>query len=207
MSASPIGTAWDERFRKAEWAYGKEPNHYLHSNRPRLAPGGRALAVGDGEGRNGVWLAGEGFAVTAVDASGVGLEKAERLARERKVSQHYNAELSTLEDWNWPREHFDLVAAIFIHYPSVQRPLMHARYVDALRPGGMLLMESFGKQQLSYGTGGPKDADLLYSRGELAGDFAALEILELVELEAELQEGPFHSGRSALVRLLARKRT
>ena len=93
--------AWDDRYQNGGFEFGEAPNLYLQSQAHRLRPGMRALAVGDGEGRNGVWLAGQGLEVTSVDWSGVGLAKAASLARQRGVAlQTMTADVSA---WEWPR--------------------------------------------------------------------------------------------------------
>ncbi|MFA7332363.1 MAG: class I SAM-dependent methyltransferase [Candidatus Delongbacteria bacterium] len=197
-------TVWDERFAGAEFVYGTAPNLWLQAQSGLLPSGGRALAVADGEGRNGVWLAEQGLEVTAVDASVVGLEKASRLARERGVAERYHPLLADLEDWTPPAGSFDLVALIYLHLGSALRPRLHARLAAGLAPGGLLVLECFTPRQLAHGTGGPSNPDQLYEPADLARDFAGLELLHLEERELELDEGLLHRGRSAVVRLLAR---
>ncbi len=206
MTQSSTAKAWDERFSQVDWMYGREPNRFLASLKNRLPSSGTALAVGDGEGRNGVWLARQGLDVTAIDASAVGLAKGEGLAVEHGVQALYHTVEEDLQEWDWPREHYDLVAAIFIHYPSAMRKAMHDRYVAALKPGGLLVMECFEKRQLENGTGGPRDLDLLYDLNELKLDFTALELEMADDLDQDLHEGEFHKGQSALIRIVGRKR-
>jgi hypothetical protein len=202
--AQDVGAAWDRRFAGPEHVYGEEPNRWLAAQLPLLPPpGSEALAVGDGEGRNGVWLAAQGLRVLSVDASAVGLAKARALAERRGLS--LVTEQLRLEAWDWPVRRFALAASIFVHLPPATRPTVHAALAASLAPGGLLVLEAFLPAQLRHRTGGPSDPALLYTAELLRGDFAALDLLHLEETELELQEGHLHRGRSAVVRLLARR--
>lgn len=195
---------WDERFAAEDYIYGTEPNAYLAAQAALLTPGMTALVPADGEGRNGVWLAGQGLAVTSVDSSPVGLAKAARLAAARGLAvTRVEADLA---GWDWPVAAFDLCAAIFIHFEEPLRRRIHAGMAAALKPGGFLVMEVFGRDQLSFSSGGPRDAALLYDADGLARDFRGLEILDLTAATVDLAEGRFHRGPAATVRLTARKR-
>ncbi len=194
---------WNERFAAEDYLYGTEPNAFLAAQAHLLRPGMRALVPADGEGRNGVWLAGRGLEVVSVDISSAGLAKGARLAESRGVRvERIEADLCR---WSWPRGAFDLCVSIFAHFDRQTRASMHARMIDALRPGGLILMEVFSSDQLNHASGGPKQLDLLYRAGELAADFAALEILHLAEGLVHLNEGRLHQGVGATVRLLARR--
>ena len=194
---------WDDKFTREGYAYGTKPNRFLAAKAELAAKGGAALVPGDGEGRNGVWLAEQGFEVWSVDSSAVGQAKARRLAEERKVSVHFA--LTDLLRWEWPEARFDLVASIFFHLHSADRPRIHRAMVRALKPGGLLLLEAFRPQQLGLASGGPKDLDLLYGAETLAADFAGAEILELADVEIILDEGVLHQGLARTSRLLARR--
>lgn len=200
------GILWDERYTAEEYVYGTAPNRWLAQQEALLPRTGRALAVADGEGRNGVWLAGLGLEVTAVDASRVGQEKARALARERGCAARYHPVLADLESWDWPVDAFDAVALIYFHVGRDARRVLLRRLVASLAPGGLLVLECYTPRQLAFGTGGPSDPDQLYEPEELRRELAGLEILHLEERELELEEGLQHRGRSAVVRLLARAR-
>lgn len=194
---------WDDRYDRADYAYGTEPNAFLVRQRWRLERGMRILAVADGEGRNGVWLAQQGMKVTSVDASPVGLRKALKLALARGVSLH--TACADLRTWDWPVAAFDAVAAVFIHFGPDQRAAMHRAMLEAVRPGGLVLMEAFRPEQLAFASGGPPLREMLYDAATLRSDFAGADILELEEVETDLDEGPFHAGRAATIRLVARR--
>ncbi|MCX8101927.1 MAG: class I SAM-dependent methyltransferase [Geminicoccaceae bacterium] len=194
---------WDARFAGEDYWYGTAPNAWLAREAGRLRPGGAVLVPADGEGRNGVWLAGRGFRVTAVDVSARGLEKARRLAERHGVA--LDLERADLRSWRWPEACFDGVVAIFAHFAPEVRPILHRRMLQALVPGGLLLLEAYTPEQLRHGTGGPRDPALLYRATDLRADFVDAELLLLEEVETELAEGIGHRGRSAVVRLIARR--
>jgi len=194
---------WDARYAAADYLFGTEPNTYLASQAPRLPAGGRALAVGDGEGRNAVWLAARGFEVTLVDISPVGLDKAQHLAR--KHGCRIETIAADLTHWDWPTDRFDLAVEIFVHVPVAERQLIHRAMAASLVPGGLALVEAFQKGQAGRPSGGPKTAPLLYDAMALAEDFAGLETLELLEGTVLLAEGAKHRGPAAVVRYLGRR--
>ena len=195
---------WDEKFGGDGFTYGTRPNAFLASCAHLFVPQRSVLVPGDGEGRNGVWLAGQGLAVTAVDSSAVGQGKAKGLAGQRGVSLTF--QLADLLSWDWPQASFDYVVSIFFHLHSADRPRLHAAMLGALKPGGLLVMEAFRTEQLPLKTGGPRDLDLLYDRTVLAQDFAGADVELLEDADPVLDEGPLHQGQAATVRLLARRR-
>jgi len=196
---------WEQRYAGEDYAYGTEPNAFLVANNKYFAPGMKALAVADGEGRNGVWLACQGLDVLSVDASANGLQKAQRLAAHRGA--RLRTEQVDLLAWKWPENEFDLVAAIFIHFLPEHRARMHANMLRALKPGGLLILEAFTLEQLRYKTGGPPVEEMLYTADMLRQDFAHAAILQLEETLTDLDEGPYHRGLAAVVRLVIRKTT
>jgi len=193
---------WNSRYAEPGYAYGTEPNAFLISQKHYLKPGMKALAVADGEGRNGVWLAQQGLDVLSVDASEVGLRKTQELAADRGVA--IRTEKVDLTIWQWPEQKFDVVAVIFIHFPSEVRAHMHRHMFGALKPGGVLILEAFTPEQLTYKSGGPPVAEMLYTADMLRIDFAGGEILLIEELVTELAEGKYHRGPGAVVRLVLR---
>lgn len=197
---------WDDRFDTPDFVFGTEPNAYLAKQAHRLTPGGRALAVADGEGRNSVWMARQGLLVDAFDISAVGVAKAKQLARDAGVEVGYS--VCDCSAWQWQDETYDVVAAIFIQFADpVLRARLFSGMMAALRPGGVLILQGYTPKQLEYKTGGPGVLEHLYTESMLRSAFGALEILELEEYEAELGEGKRHAGRSALVGMVARKPT
>ncbi len=195
---------WDARFSGEAFLFGTAPNVFLAQQAPRLRAGQRALCVADGEGRNSVWLAQQGLVVTAFDISPVGVDKARRLARERGVTVDF--QVAGVEDFAWPTAAFDVVAAIFIQFaPPAQRGWIFDRCVEALVPGGLLLLQGYTPAQVALATGGPGRADHMYTAELLRAAFAAHEIVELREHETVLAEGTQHAGRSAVIDCVVRK--
>jgi SAM-dependent methyltransferase len=193
---------WDERFSAADYIYGTAPNAFVAAMAAQI-PSGPVLCLAEGEGRNAVHLAQLGHAVTAVDQSAVGLGKAARLAKERGVAlttiatdlAHY-----TIAPGAWAG-----VVVTFGHVPPALRRHVHAQIVAGLRPGGVYILEAYTPAQLALGTGGPKDVDLLMTLAALREELAGLELAHAVECERDVIEGTYHTGRGAVVQILARK--
>ena len=195
---------WDDKFSTEDYVFGERPNAFLERQAERISGRRHALAVADGEGRNGVWLAEQGLDVTSIDASQVGLSKADALALRRGV--RLTTRRVDIAAYDWPEQSFDLVVAIFIQFaPPALRDAIFAGMIHTLAPGGLLLIEGYTPRQLDYRTGGPGQLDQLYTAALLREKFADLEIIELAEYDAELSEGKRHVGTSALVDLVARK--
>ena len=197
---SDVADFWNSRFGAEEYVYGTRPNDFLAEQARRLPPGGRVLCLGEGEGRNAVFLAGLGFDVTAVDAASEGVSKIRRLAAERGVS--VAAHCVDLADYAIEAGAWDGIVSIFCHLPPDLRRRVHTAAAAGLRPGGTMLLEAYTPAQLAFGSGGPKDVELLYRAAELATDFAELELLRCAELEREVVEGRLHTGRAAVVQLV-----
>lgn len=196
---------WDDRFARADgYLFGREPNRFLAAQAHRLSPGQRVLCLADGEGRNGVFLASRGLRVLSVDLSPVALAKARALAAERGVRIEL-AEVN-LATWEWPVARFDAVVGIFFQFAGpALRTAIFAGMTRALKPGGLLLVQGYRPEQLVYGTGGPPDAENMYTEGMLSAAFADMEILHLRAHDDEIHEGQGHHGMSALIDLVARK--
>ena len=195
---------WNQRYSGDSFFYGTKPNAFLAAQAHRFSPGQSVLAVADGEGRNGVWLARQGLDVTAVDFSPAAVEKARRLAQQHGVTVRH--EVGDLFAWDWPQNRYDAVVAIFIQFVApAQRRVLVDLMLRALKPGGLLILQGYRPKQLEYKTGGPSSVENLYTADTLREEFAALEILHLREHDDEICEGEGHCGMSALVDMVARK--
>ena len=187
---------WDERFSSEEYIYGKEPNKFFKEEIDKLAPG-KALFLGEGEGRNAVYAAKLGWHVDAVDSSSAGKEKALKLAAEHKVNINYF--VSDLAHWAPEPETYDLVVIIFLHLFSELRKEVHSKIITTLKQGGKLIFQVFDKDQLKYKTGGPPKVDLLYSLEDVYTDFQNLEIEKFSKEIIYINEGDHHKGKAAVI--------
>lgn len=208
MNSNPFPDAaatWNRRFVGDDYIFGREPNDYLRSQVALLQPAGNVLCVADGEGRNSVWLARQGFVVDAFDIAEQGVAKARKLAAEAGVM--VDLSVADCDRWPWPEGKYDAVAAIFVQFADpALRERLFANIQRSLKPGGALVLQGYTRKQLEYKTGGPPLADHLYTEAMLREAFAAMEIVELREYEAQVAEGTGHLGHSALIGLVARRR-
>jgi SAM-dependent methyltransferase len=204
MTDNPELTRWQERFAAPGYLFGTAPNAFLKAHAHLLRKGEKALAIADGEGRNGVFMAEQGLDVLSVDFSPIAQEKARKLAAERGVTLRF--EQADIVNWDWPAEAFDVVAAIFFQFVlPPERDKIFAGIKKTLKPGGLLLLEGYGLKQLEYRTGGPSNPAQLYTRELLEQAFGAFSSLDIREYDAELHEGDRHAGLSALIDLVGRK--
>ena len=193
---------WDERYSTENYAYGTKANDFLVSMIDRL-PTGKILCLAEGEGRNAVWLAEQGNEVTAVDASQVGLQKANRLAEARGVK--ITTVHADLADYDIGKQQWDAIISIFCHLPAALRQELHRRCIAGLRDDGMILLEAYTPLQLEYNTGGPPVAEMMMDADSLRSELEGLEFLHLQECVRDIHEGEFHSGTGAVVQLLAKR--
>jgi SAM-dependent methyltransferase len=195
---------WDSRYAGESYLFGTEPNVFLTREGWRLRPGWRVLAVADGEGRNGVWMAQQGLEVTSLDVSPRACAKARALAEARGVAP----EIRNVDvlDVDLGQAAYDAVVAIFIQFaPPGARERLFARMVQALRPGGLLFLKGYRPEQVDYATGGPPYREHMYTMDLLASQFGQLDWLHRASYDAPVREGRGHDGLSALIELVARK--
>jgi SAM-dependent methyltransferase len=195
---------WEERFSVPDYVFGKEPNYFLKSCAPLLPASGKVLAIADGEGRNGVWLAERGLQVLSLEYSDSARQKAAALAKERNVTLAF--ERADVHEWFYPEAAFDVVVDIFTQFSTpAQRATKWAGVRRTLKAGGLLILQGYTPKQLQYGTGGPKVVEQLYTRAMLEEAFGDLRDLTIVEEEREMHEGAGHAGMSAVINLTGRK--
>jgi len=193
---------WNERYSATEYIYGTNPNAWVTEKLALLEPGS-ILFPAEGEGRNAVYAATQGWNVSAFDQSEEGQKKALKLAIEKGVSIKF-----TLDDlllFNPGPEQFNAIVMIFVHMPVEIRQPVHHKLLSYLKPGGHVILEAFTKKQIQNTTGGPRTEFLLYERDYLLDDFKDIEILELIETTTILDEGPLHQGEAFVIRMFAQK--
>lgn len=193
---------WNERYGQKMYSYGKAPNAFFSQKLMHL-PKGKILLPAEGEGRNAVYAAIKGWKVKAFDYSEEGQRKALELAKSYDVSIDYT--LMEAADFQ-TSEQFDVIALIFAHFAGEERKQLFEKLEQSLAPEGYLIMEVFSKNQIGRDSGGPKDPELLYSKGEIQSLFSELDFLILEETRIELDEGIFHQGDAAVIRVLAQKK-
>ncbi|MAE83164.1 MAG: SAM-dependent methyltransferase [Flammeovirgaceae bacterium] len=199
---------WDERYSDTDFAYGKTPNEFFKKWINEFEPG-RILMPADGEGRNGVYAATEGWHVTSFDLSHEGKKKAEILAKENNVSLHYM--VGDFEGLQFEENSFDALGMIYAHFPASKKSVFHQRLATYLKPGGIVILEGYAKSNLPLvqenpAIGGPKDLDMLYSKEEIEDDFKDFEIIYSNEELVQLTEGKYHNGEGSLIRFIGRKK-
>ena len=193
---------WDERYSAEEYAYGTAPNEFLLEKFSGI-PKGKVLSLAEGEGRNAVFLAKQGYAVTAVDSSLVGLNKARKLAQENGVTVEFiHADLA---DYDLGENKWDGIVSIFCPLPSSLRKEVYKKVIAALKPKGVFLLEAYTPDQLQHGTGGGNSVDLMQSASSLRLELASLSFKHLLELERNVVEGIYHTGVGSVVQAIASK--
>lgn len=195
---------WDQRYAGQELVWSAEPNRFVEEECTPLLPG-RALDLAAGEGRNSIWLASRGWAVTAVDFSSVALDKGRRLAEAQgpEVSGAISWICADVFTWGPPAGAFDLVLVVYLQIPADQRRQVLAHAVTALAPGGVLLIVGHDTANLTEGVGGPQDARVLYRPEDLLEDLSGdLGAGTIVVERAETVRRPTPAGTAldALVR-------
>ena len=194
---------WDERFSSQEYKYGKDANDFIRSN-CHLIPKGEVLSIGEGEGRNSVFLAQQGFKVTALDYSIEGLKKTEKLAKENSV----DVELihADVTEYDFGSKKWQGIVSIFCHIEPLNRKKVNNNCVRALDTNGIFLLEAYSPNQLKYNTGGPKSLDLLMDLKEVKNELSGLNFIESQEVVREIFEGSLHKGLGSVIQIIGKKR-
>ena len=198
---------WNERYNEAEYVFGTEPNDFLTEVFENIPAGGRVLCLAEGEGRNAVFLAEQGYKVTAMDLSEVGLNKAMKLASDKGVD--IKIEVADLADYQFGEAQWDGIVSIWAHLPESVRQYVHAQITPALKPAGVFILEAYTEQQLAMDAVGGPPATQKERFGSLAilrTELADLEELIGTEKLRMISEGKRHQGLSAVVQYLGKKK-
>jgi len=193
---------WNEKFANTDYAYGTEPNEFLVSAVAKLKRGD-TLSLAEGEGRNAVWLAQQGFTVSSIEQSEKGVAKTLRLALQRGVI--VMAERGELETFHIQPNSWDLVVSIYAHTPQELRRKLHRQVVAGLKPGGVFILEAYTPAQIPNNTGGPTDASLMPTAELLRSELAGLVFDRIEEVEREVMEGSLHTGTAHVVQVVAHR--
>lgn len=193
---------WNQRYADDDYIYGTEPNSFLAEHVDILSD--PVLSLAEGEGRNAVFLASLGFSVLGIDGSEVGLAKAQKLALAKGVA--IQTEVADLGLFEPPANHYGAVISISAHLPSSIRHRLYPLVEQCLKPNGIILLEAYSENQITHNTGGPKDLDMLMTCAKVEREFPNCEPILMRELEREVIEGKYHTGRASVIQFIARKR-
>ncbi|WPP49711.1 class I SAM-dependent methyltransferase [Catalinimonas niigatensis] len=189
---------WNKRYQEEKTLYGLEPNRFFAEKIKQLRVG-RLLLPGEGEGRNAVYAAYLGWTVIAFDMSEIARENALLWAKQKREHLHYH--LATAQSFPYPTHYYDAVALMFFHLPLELRKMVHQKIAKSLKPGGKLILTGFGKEQLNFESGGPKDAEMLYDIDTLKKEFDRIHWLEAYDRIEALKEGKGHQGPGHVISL------
>ena len=192
---------WNERFGREEFIYGTEPNIFFKEQLDKLETG-TLLLPAEGEGRNAVYAATQGWEVSAFDISEQGRVKAMLLAKQYKVNINY--EIASVLDYTSHKQ-FDVIAFCYTHFPIDIRKTAHKQMLQLLKKGGTIIFEAFAKAQLNNDSGGPKNEAMLFSIDEVKQEFTRLDFKTLEEKTIELSEGNYHKGKAQVIRFIGVK--
>jgi len=193
---------WDERYSTDDFVYGKVPNEFFRENLLKIRPG-KLFLPGEGEGRNAVFAAQNGWTVDATDQSEVGKLKALKLASESEVKINYS--VCNIYEYHFPENYYDAAAVIFFHLHQELRRKIHNKILRSLKSNGVLILELFNKEQLGKDSGGPQNIDMLYSQEDIEKDFKSLKTILLENKTVRLNEGEKHSGEASVIRFVGIK--
>jgi len=193
---------WNERFGLDEYAYGEQPNAFIAEQAHRFK-GERITAFAEGEGRNAVFLAREGYRVTAWDYAENGLRKTEKLAERLRVK--VETELKDLLHDSVPLEAYDGAFMVFGHFPKANQRTVLDKLLAVVKPGGIVMLEVYSEDQIRYQTGGPKAVDMLYNPADLLAWASGYEVLHFFYGEQKREEGRLHTGVGHVIQVILAK--
>ncbi|MBZ9630366.1 class I SAM-dependent methyltransferase [Salegentibacter sp. LM13S] len=198
---------WNERYAEKDYVYGKAPNKYFKNKIGEIAPG-KILFPAEGEGRNAVYASSKDWEVSAFDISEKGKEKALKLSEEEGVKIDYK--VGRLPELGYKKEQFDVIALIFAHFSPEDKQNYIEEFKSLLKPDGVVIFEAFSKEQIDIQkenpqSGGPKNAEMLFSKEELQTIFGGYKFEEFEDRITELSEGKYHQGKAAVIRFVAKK--
>ncbi|MGE7881607.1 class I SAM-dependent methyltransferase [Bacillus sp. NPDC094077] len=198
-----MSNLWNDRYKSDEYFYGEEPNTFIQEQVFRLTNHNKVIAFAEGEGRNAVFLTRQGHEVTAIDYSEEGLEKTKKLAEKHNVNVH-TKKVDLLAD-SLPANEFDAAIMVFGHFHTDNQKMIFNKMIHTIKPGGIIMIEVYSKKQLNYGTGGPKDIDMLYNPIDILTWCEGHEVIHFFNGEQERIEGKGHTGLAHVIQVVIRK--
>ncbi|RXJ80842.1 methyltransferase domain-containing protein [Arcobacter sp. F2176] len=193
---------WNKKFSRDGYLYGTNPNQFIKNSYVNFKKDQTVLCLGEGEGRNAIFLAKEGFDVEAIDASDIGLNK---LFEQSKIE---NVEIKTacmdINDWQVSKK-YGAILFSFLHLKIDELKTLIKKIETSLEKDGFFVCEVFSKNQIENNSGGPKDLELLYSMHDFKENIKELKIHKLEEVITNLEEGTGHQGEASVIRLIAQK--
>lgn len=194
---------WNDRYKSDEYFYGEEPNTFIKEQAFRLANHNKVIAFAEGEGRNAVFLARQGNEVTAIDYSEDGLEKTKKLAEKHNVNVH-TKKVDLLAD-SLAENEYDAAIMVFGHFHDDYKKMILGKMIQTIKPGGLIMFEVYSKKQINYGTGGPKDVDMLYDPIDILTWCEEHKVIHFFNGERERIEGKGHTGLADVIQVVIRK--
>ena len=189
---------WDKRYSESEFVWTVEPNQFVVAQTRGLRPG-RALDLAAGEGRNAVWLAEQGWRVTAVDFSDVAVQKGRRLAERRQVQVDWV--IADVTRYEPASACYDLVLVSYLQLPKAERRLVISLARRAVAPGGTFLWIAHDLSNLEHGAGGPKSPAVLSAPEDVVADLPGFEIQKAEVVERRVEQDPVPDGVEAAIAL------
>jgi len=197
-----VANFWNDRYIQKEFVYGTQPNAFYKQQLDKIKPGSILLPA-EGEGRNAVYAASQGWDVSAFDISQQGKEKAVQLAKQLEVTIDYK--VAGVLDFETTKP-FDVIGLSYAHFPVGIRKEAHLQLLTFLKPNGIVIFEAFAKAQLGKPSGGPKNIEMLFSIQEIKNEFPELDFKLLKEETITLAEGNYHKGTAEVIRFMGIKK-
>ena len=195
--------SWDKRYTEMEGVYGREPSPFWVQELQQCS-GSTILLPCEGEGRNALWAAQEGWNVDAFDSSEVGMATCKKWCKAAGVAHRVSTHTADALSFQGTPDGYDVVGLFYAHMPAPIRQQFHRRAAGWLKPGGTLILEGFNPNQIGLGSGGPRDREMLFSADQLQDDFKDLKIEQVQTVQTHLNEGPFHQGKAEIIRLIGK---
>jgi len=195
---------WNSKFSRDGFLYGTDANSFIKENTHLIEKGSRVLCLGEGEGRNAIFLTKKGLHVEALDASDIGLRKLQSRALESDIAITIRHTL--IENWE-PAHKYDAIISTFMHLKREEQKDMFIKAIDALSENGYFIAEFFSVDQINFLSGGPKDTTLLYQIDELYQLFSTLPctIHKLSQEIVTLDEGRGHKGEASVIKIILKR--